>query len=179
MAHNSDTSAARHHSETVYHPGPRILVTDRRIETAGRRFPVRELAEIQRIQKDTHPARTVALICGGVELLLAVPLAAFYGAVSVLGVAFVIALGLGGAILVDSRSNPRWMVLVAHYRGQPVTLFSTRNRQEFEQVRRAVLRAVEADDEAWWATDQAVTVAGAPTGRSGSSRARRHPSDRR
>jgi hypothetical protein len=179
MAHNSDTSAAGHRSETVYHPGPRILVTDRRIETAGRRFPVRELAEIQRIQKDAHPARTVALVCSGVGLLLAVPLAALYGAVSVLAVGFVIALGLGGAILVDNRGNPRWMVLVAHYRGQPVTLFSSRNRQEFEQVRRAVLRAVEADDEAWWATGQAVMVTAAPPGRSGSSRARPRPSDRR
>jgi hypothetical protein len=154
-------------------------VTDRRIETAGHRFSVRELSDIERIQEDAHPGRTVALLCGGVALLVAVPLAALYGAVSALGVGLVIALGLGGAILVDRRRNPRWMVLVAHYRGHAVTLFSTRNRQEFEQVRRAVLRAVEADDQAWWATGQAVMVAAAPTGRSGSSRARRRPSDRR
>jgi hypothetical protein len=44
---------------------------------------------------------------------------------------------------IEQRS-PRWMALRAIYRGREVELFSTNDKAEFERVRLAVIRAVEA-----------------------------------
>lgn len=39
--------------------------------------------------------------------------------------------------------HPRWMEIRAVYRGAEVLLFGTRDKGEFERVRRALIRAVE------------------------------------
>jgi hypothetical protein len=168
-----------HSSETVYHPGPRILVTSGRIETAGGRFSIRHLDEFRCVYDYPHPARKIALICAGIELGVAVPLAAVADSVPVLWAGLVVAAGLGAATWAHSRNNPTWMMLTAEHRGVPVTLFSSQDQQEFEQVRRAVMRAVEADDRARLVTDGLLTVGAARPGRLATSRARRLPYGRR
>jgi len=144
MSTNSDTSAASQ-NEWVYYPGPRIIVTSRSIRNATGRYAVRDLRVIDRVQVFAHPARTVALICGVIELALAAPLALVYGSAALLCAGFISAFGLATAVLVDGRRNPRWMALRGVVGKQEVTLFSSRDQQEFEQVRRAVIRAVEAN----------------------------------
>jgi Family of unknown function (DUF6232) len=145
MAVNSDASAAGQYAGVVHYRGPRIVVTSHYIENAHGRYAVRDLRLIERVQVSAHPARTVAMISGGIELALAAPLAAAYGSAVLLGIGFISAFGLAAAILVDGRRNPQWMALRGIHRGQAITLFSTRNTQEFEQVRRAMIRAVEAN----------------------------------
>jgi Family of unknown function (DUF6232) len=145
MAVNSDASAAGQHGGFVYYRGPRIVVTNHYIENAHGRYPVRDLRLIERVHVLAHPARTVAMICGVIELALAAPLAAAYGSLILLCAGFITAFGLAAAILVDGRRNPRWMALRGIHRGRAITLFGSRNRKEFEQVRRAVIRAVEAN----------------------------------
>lgn len=44
-----------------------------------------------------------------------------------------------------SRRNPRSMAIEAVHRGDPVTLYSTRDETEFGRVRRALIRALERD----------------------------------
>ncbi len=145
MALNADVSSADRRVVYLY-PGPRIVVTNRWIDNAQGRYLVRDLQPITRVEVRAHPAWTMALVFGAIELVLAVPLAAVYGSAMLLCVGLVSAAGLGTALLVDGRRNPRWMALVAVYRGQEITLFSTRDQLEFGKVRRAVIRAVEANE---------------------------------
>lgn len=42
-----------------------------------------------------------------------------------------------------ARSYPRWLTIEAVYRGDPVTLYTTRDETEFGRVRRALIRAIE------------------------------------
>ena len=138
-------SAANQDGWVVYYRGPRIVVTSRYIENADGRYPVRDLRLIHRELVFAHPTRTVALICAAIELALAVPLAAVYGSVILLCAGMISAVGIAAALLVDGRHNPRWMALRAVRGERKIVLFSSRNQQEFEQVRRAVIRAVEAN----------------------------------
>ena len=146
MVLNSDTSAAGQGGWIIhYYRGPRIVVTSHYIENADGRYLVRDLRHINRVHVFSHPARTVALICGAIELALAAPLAVAYGSAALLCAGFITAFGLATAILVDGRRNPRWMALRAVHKGRQIKLFSSRDQQEFEKVRRAVIRAVEAN----------------------------------
>jgi hypothetical protein len=144
MALNSDTSAGSQGGQVVYYPGPHIVVTSHYIENAHGRYSIRDVHLVEQIHVFAHPARTVALICGAIELALAVPLAAAVGSVALLCTGFLTAFGLAVALMVDSRHNPRWMALRAVHQGQETTLFSSRDQQEFQRVRLAVVRAVQA-----------------------------------
>ena len=145
MALNSDTSAGSRGGGVVFYPGPRIVVTSHYIQNAHGRYLVRDLRVIEQIQIFSHPARTMALACGAIELALAAPLAAALGSAALLCAGFIAAFGVALALLVDSRHNPRWMALQAVHLGREITLFSSRDQQEFQQVRRAAIRAVQAD----------------------------------
>jgi hypothetical protein len=129
----------------VFYGGPRVVVTSRYIQNARGRYLVRDFEVIDRVHVFAHPARTVALICGGIELALAAAVAASFGAAVMLCAGFAAAVGLAVAILADGRRNPKWLALRGVIDGRTVTLFSSPNPQEFEQVRRAVIRAVEAN----------------------------------
>ncbi|MFF5081286.1 DUF6232 family protein [Actinoplanes sp. NPDC000266] len=163
MAHQSVSPASRPDPEVVYYPGPGIVVTSRRVDTDQGRFLVRDLGNIYREYEETHLARKIALFCGGVEVALAVPLSVAFGAVSLLGAGLLAAGGVGVAAAVESRSRPSWMALVAAHRGRAVTLYSTNDHQRFDQVRRAVLRAVEAQETPTWpAVTDLTAVSGRP-----------------
>ena len=141
MAPNPDSTITGRGSEIIYYPGPQVVVTSRRIGD----YPVGELTKIWCEHEYAYPARVVAMICGGIELALAAPLALAFGAVLFLVAGVIAALSVAGAILLDGRRNPRWMAIRAEHRGRVVTLFSSRHRQEFGHVKRAVIRAVEAN----------------------------------
>lgn len=180
MAQQSEFPASRPVPEAVvYYRGPDIVVTSRCIVTGHGRFLVPDLGDFSRVYEQTHVARKIALICAGVELALATPLAAAYGAISLLCAGVVAAGGVGIAVTIDSRNSPAWMVLVAEHRGRLVTLYSTTDQRKFGQVHRAVLRAVEANERPEWRPGTDLMVAGDRRGRSAASRAHPRRYDRR
>jgi hypothetical protein len=142
MSRNSDTSA----SGRIYYPGPGIVVTRAYIETTEGRYPIRDLIIEDPCYFYAYPARTVAIYCGAVEVLLAAVVAAVIGSAALLCLAgAVLGAGVAGAALIDNRRNPRRMELAAWHQGDRVMLFTSDNRRQFEQVRRAVVRAMEAN----------------------------------
>jgi hypothetical protein len=143
MSTNSETSA----TGRTYYPGPGIVVHRDYIETWQGRYRVRELTVEDPRYFYAYPARAVALYCGLLELLLAVGIAAVYGSgqAVIIGAGVIAAIGVGGAAWADDRRNPRRMVLAAWHQGRRVVLFASQDRQTFEQVRRAVVRALEAN----------------------------------
>jgi hypothetical protein len=146
MTVNSDTSAGGR--IWLFYPGPKIVVRSDYIETREARYPVRDLIDQRVHYFDAHIARAVALYCGLIELLLGgVASAAFGSPQMLLPTGAVAALGLTGAIWTDYRRNPRWMELIAWHEGRPVVLFATSDKRVFEQVRRAVRRAREVNQE--------------------------------
>nr|AHE14755.1 hypothetical protein asmbl_4 [uncultured bacterium] len=128
-----------------FYPGPRIVVTDVYIVTADGRYYLRDLIFTNVEYYYAYPARTVALFCAAIELLLAIPVAVMYGSMSLIGAGLLAAVGIGGALLRDDRRNPRLMKLTAVHCRTPLVLFRSVDKTEFEQVRRAVIRAVETN----------------------------------
>ena len=129
----------------VYYADQRIAITSWYVQTRGDRYPVTELADVLRVLTNTYPGRRVALVAGGVEVGVALPLTVAYQSTVMLLVGLIAAAGVAAGVLTDARRNPRWMELRATYRGEDVLLFSSRNSTEFEQVRRALVRAVEVN----------------------------------
>jgi hypothetical protein len=120
------------------------VVTDIYIDTAEGRFYLRDLAFANVKYYYAYPARTVASFCAAIELLIAIPVALMYGSVGPIGAGLLAAVGMGGALLRDDRRNPRLMELTAMHCRTSLVLFRSVDKTEFEQVRRAVIRAVEA-----------------------------------
>jgi hypothetical protein len=149
MSIDPGTSTPRPNGSAVYYDDHRITVTSSYVATPEARYPVAELQEVIRCLSYTHPGRSIALITGGIEIALAIPFAAASGSAMMLCVGFVAAMGVAIGVLVDARRNPRWMELRADYRGGEVALFSTRDKAEFEAVRRALIRAVEDNRGTW------------------------------
>ncbi|HEV7963900.1 MAG TPA: DUF6232 family protein [Actinoplanes sp.] len=133
----------------VYYAGQNIVVTSWYVETATGRYAIAELAGVLRYLTFTHPGRTVALIAGGVEVAVAVPFSLALQSVTMLVVGLCAALSVAAGALLDERRNPRWMELRAAYRGADVLLLRTRDKTEFEQIRRALIRAVEVNRSPW------------------------------
>jgi hypothetical protein len=144
-------SANSHTSENgrTYYPGPGIVVTSVYIESWEARYRIRDLLIEDPRYFYAYPARAVALYCGMVELLLAAVVAGGYGSAEaflLLGAAGAVAgTGLAGAIWMDDRRNPRQMELAAWHEGRRIVLFTSHDQRVFEQVRRAVVRALEAN----------------------------------
>ena len=143
MSLNRDTSAGGR----TYYPGPGIVVTSAYIENGENRYPVRELTVENVHYFYAYPARMVALYCAAVEVLLAAVVAALYGSAEMLlcAAGVVAAAGLGGAIWADDQHNPRRLMLIAWHGKRRVVLFESTDQRIFEQVRRAVVRALEAN----------------------------------
>jgi len=179
MAHQSESPASRPDPAVVFYSSPGILVTSRNIYTGRGRFPVTELDRLHCAYRETRLPRKIALCADGLILALAVPLTLVYGVVCLLCAGLVAVGGLGIALAVENRNNPTWMVLVARHRGRFTPLYSTADRREFGRVHRAVLRAVEANEEPERLPGTDLMAVAAPRGRYATSRARPHPSDRR
>jgi hypothetical protein len=143
MSSNLDTSP----NGRIYYPGPGIVVTRDYIATIKTRYPIRELAVEDPRYFYAFPARAMALYCGLIELLLAGGAGALYGSANALlclaGV--IAAVGITCGILIDYRRNPQQMELTAWHKGRRVLLFASDDHRVFEQVRRAVVRALEAN----------------------------------
>jgi hypothetical protein len=129
----------------VYYDGRDIRVTSWFVQTAEARYLMADLHGVGRYLTYTHSGRSVALFTGGLEMMLALPFAIAYSSALMLCAGVVAALGVGIGVLLDARRNPRRLELRAYYRDREVCLFHTRDKIAFEQVRRALIRAIEAD----------------------------------
>jgi hypothetical protein len=129
----------------VYYDGRDIRVTSWFVQTTEVRYLVADLHGVGRYLTYTHSGRSIALFTGGLEMLLALSVAIAYSSALLLCVGFVAALGVGLGVLLDARRNPRRLELRAYHRERDVCLFRTRDKIAFEQVRRALIRAIEAD----------------------------------
>ncbi|GAA3292156.1 hypothetical protein GCM10020218_066470 [Dactylosporangium vinaceum] len=133
-------------TRAVHHPGPRAIVTSDYIESAEGHFRFDDLDVIDRVFVNAYPASHMALFTGVVELLLGAALAAASeGSLALLGSGCIAGLGMAAAVLYDGRQNPRWMALRALRNGREILVFQSRDQSEFGAVRRAVIRAVEAN----------------------------------
>ncbi|MFI1988689.1 DUF6232 family protein [Actinoplanes sp. NPDC020271] len=130
----------------VFYRGPRALITHRVIEVPSRArqaFALRQLSRIQAVEEgqDSDATRYRAV---GVSAVFTV-----IGVVPVLGrasvpLAAVVALALvvcaGACLRVRPRSAYRLLALVG---GQLVILVETEDRQEFDQIVRGLIRALD------------------------------------
>ncbi|MFI5933125.1 DUF6232 family protein [Actinoplanes sp. NPDC051494] len=123
----------------VFYDGPGITVTSWYVQNSVGRYPAGMPAGARRVHVRTHPARTVALVAGAAALALA----ALVRPTTLPAALLLAALGVTAGLVIDKRRSPRRMELWVTYRGGEVELFSGADRREFEQVRRAVIRALE------------------------------------
>jgi hypothetical protein len=120
-----------------------VLVTDQRLQASGHSYPIRELTEVTRSIGSMQVGRRLLLRMVAVEapivvaIIVAVPT----------WVALAAAIGyLLFAIVLMWFGGWRWptpLELWATYRGVPTLLFLSTNHTEFNQVSRALLRAME------------------------------------
>ena len=135
---------------------PYARITDEVIESYRpyQRFAISELEFIHTVRVDpvtalaaSHPVRVCSAGGTGIAALIAIfgpvlhnmPVTA--GGASALAVA-------GAATLVTARARRQPLEIRAVHQGQLVCLFSTTNRHTLGQVARALLRVIEAADDA-------------------------------
>lgn len=129
----------------VYYRGPGIVVTSHYIDTGEARHRVRDLRSIQWEGARRQSAPLVAVVCGLLEVGLSVKLAVAYESLLLVGAGLFTAVATAIALILDERRSRRWATLEAISGDRRVILHRSRNAREFQQVRRAVIRAVEAN----------------------------------
>ncbi|MEV4281071.1 DUF6232 family protein [Actinoplanes xinjiangensis] len=129
----------------VYYRGPGIVVTSHYIENGEGRHRIRDLRAIRRAEAAARYAHTLALVLGTVEIGLSAGLAVAYGSALVVVVGLVAAAATAAALVLGERRSSRWATLEATNGSRRVVLYRSRNSREFQRVRRAVIRAVEAN----------------------------------
>lgn len=130
---------------TVFYRGPNVRITHRTFEVGRPRrccFAIRELWRVQ-VVVSGH-GRPIPVIVGSSGLAgVAVVMVVTNG----VGVALPLVIVLGVASLATAgtclRVPARSYELRAVYRGEAVMLYATSNAQEFGQIRRGLLRALE------------------------------------
>lgn len=130
-------------ASTLY-AGRDIVVTRRWVLGHDFRYSIAELSSAVRIPGTRHPSVHAAVFIASVDLLLLLPAALVAGGTAI----FLLAIGaVIVAYLVAWVCERRWPPrheLWARHHGTMVRLFSSPDEQEFGQVSRAVLRAMES-----------------------------------
>ena len=127
----------------VHYATDTITITSRYVQVAGTRIATSELHDVVRCLTYGYPLLRVAAVTGGVELLVAAPVAVAYGSAMVACAGLLTAAGMALAAYADHRRNPRLMTIEATVHGHRVELFRTLDEREFGQVWRALVRATE------------------------------------
>ena len=136
-------SGRRESRSRILYVSDQITITSVWVDVAGTRIMVAELQNVTAGLVSSYPLIKVAGLTVIVEAVIAVPLAVEFGSLAVLCAGFLSALGMAVGASVDARRNPRLLSLEAEVRGRWVTLFSTDDKTQFGQVRRAMMRAIE------------------------------------
>jgi uncharacterized membrane protein AbrB (regulator of aidB expression) len=111
---------------------------------SAQRFALSDLSRVSITRRDNDQSRRVATPATVGVLVAAAVTGTYVGSPAgwvAAAIAVVMLVGVGGLSHLFKR--PRWLLL-AVYRGTDVCLFSTTDAQTFGQVRRGLLRALEA-----------------------------------
>lgn len=133
-------------SNRTYYRGPDAVVTDRLFvwrTTPTKGFIIRDLRNVGRVRADadhvrpytTHVVAGTAILAAAAWTLSQTPAAYFLGLLA-------IALPTGFTVAA-MRARPRRWELRANYRGVEVVLYASSDLRVFNQVTRALRRAVE------------------------------------
>lgn len=129
---------------TIYYRSRDLVIDTNAFTTRFERFALADLSGIQVARDDQPPTRRLALPAAGGALALAVAAGPVFDSPAgwlVAATALMATLSAGGLQRVLYR--PTWQ-LVALHRGTGVCLLSTTDAQTFGQVKRGLVRALEA-----------------------------------
>jgi hypothetical protein len=135
----------------IYYRAPDVVVTSElfvRHGPAPGRFVIRDLHDVGIAPGGPEGVRPgVAISFAAAAVLVAAAVVSAAGGVLIaIGIALV-AVAAGMAFAVVAQHRPRYWELRATYRGQEVTLYASSDERVFNQVGRALRRAIEADSE--------------------------------
>jgi hypothetical protein len=125
-----------------YYRSGEVAVTSRFLHVGGERFAIADLSDLMRARGPAHPGVTIGTAIAIVQAPIIVPLVGLVRAPLVWVAALVVLVVPIVVAFVCARLWPPRQELLARYRGADVTLFSSRNEQQFGQIARAVSRAV-------------------------------------
>ncbi|MEH1128327.1 DUF6232 family protein [Micromonospora sp. CPCC 206061] len=136
---NRPTRPAR----TTFYNQRGVIVDDQCLLVYGARFPIADLFCIERARGPLSPPTRAAMVVALGELLVVTPVAIFFRSPVVIALALLIGLAAAGGVLFCGRRWPASFQLWAEYQHRPTLVFATWDEQEFGQVSRALLRAIE------------------------------------
>ncbi|GGQ69745.1 DUF6232 family protein [Couchioplanes azureus] len=130
----------------LYYRGPDAMVTSEhfvhRTPTTTRAFLIRDLREVG-ITSAEQPGTPALALAGATAMVLAAALPLWrISPLYAIGFAGLAGFGLAAAALLR-RGRPRTWLLQATYRGQSVELYQSADARVFNQVSRALRRAIE------------------------------------
>ena len=131
----------------VYYRGPTALITERILEVwcpDRQRFAVADLYDVHVVRGGADPLAVRAARIAAAAAVLVASLWPLLRAPAAFAVAGSVVSASGGVAVVCWRLARPDLELRATYRGYQVQLFRTRDAQQFGQVRRALVRALEA-----------------------------------
>jgi hypothetical protein len=144
---STSSASRRKPAFRVLYRGPGITITSWHIHVDGLRIPVPELHHMTRCLTYRYPMVRVAAVTAGLELAIAVPIAAIFGSAMMIAAGLVSAGGMVIGVWGDSRRNPRYQEIQATLHGRRVVVFGTGDHQQFGFVWRALIRATEVNSE--------------------------------
>lgn len=128
---------------TTFYNQRGVAVTDKWLVVHGKGFPVAELHHLERARgPQPSPARGTFLM-GFAALVAAAPVAFVFRTPAAWAIAALVAAAALGVMVFTGRQWPATFQMWADYRSRPTLLFETGDAQEFGQVSRALIRAVE------------------------------------
>jgi hypothetical protein len=135
---------------TIFYRSRELVISGEEFVTlfAAQRFALTDLTDIRVVRGDPDPSRhtvTYASIGGFALAVAAGPLVESPAAWALLGLAIIGSVAVGGISMLSRP--PRWQ-LFAYHHGRNIRLYSTTDARTFGQVRRGLIRALEARERA-------------------------------
>jgi hypothetical protein len=118
-------------------------VTDQLFQAFGHRYPIADLTDVVWGVGSTQNARRLTIRLVAVEALIVTMIMVVVPTVAAVAAALAYLMFAVALIRYAIWRWPTPLELWADYRGEPVKLFASSNHAEFNQVRRALMRALE------------------------------------
>ncbi|BCB78746.1 hypothetical protein GCM10022251_78600 [Phytohabitans flavus] len=128
---------------TTFYNQRGVAVTDQWLVVGGRRFQIAELDHFERARGPMSSPVRAALLIGVAELVVVAPVAFVFSTPAAWAIAALTAAAALGGMMFAGQRWPASFQMWADYRSRPTLLFETGNEQEFGQVSRALIRAIE------------------------------------
>jgi hypothetical protein len=128
---------------TTFYNQRGVAVTDQWLVVDGERFLIAELQRLERARGPMPSPARAALLVGIAGLAVVAMVAFVFNTPVAWAIAVLAAAAALGVMLFGGRRWPASYQMWADYRSRPTLLFETGDEQEFGQVSRALIRAVE------------------------------------